>query len=115
MKADKRAKGFGPSDNLEFDAQADRTEREQERSRGPRHKKPPREAYNIQFAQGLSGEELLNILQYEILRARDKKQPGSEVALPTALVHDIKFRLKWYLERHGDVQRPKPKRAGHRE
>jgi hypothetical protein len=77
-----------------------------------RPKKPPREAYNIQFAQHLPTEELLVLLQYELLRARDRKQ---DVSLPTAIVHDIKFRLGYYLDNYGEVERPPPKRAGQKD
>jgi len=83
-----------------------------ERATGERlNKKPPREAYNIQFANGLSGSELSNILQYELLRARAS---GTEVTLPVSIVHDIKFRLSWYRKRHGEVERPPPKKVGTR-
>jgi hypothetical protein len=75
------------------------------------NKKPPREAYNIQFAHGLSAEDMMMVLQHELLRARNT---GAEVTLPTSIVHDIKFRLGWYLENHGEVVRPPTKRAGAR-
>lgn len=81
------------------------TEGEQE------NKKPPREAYNIQFAHGLSAEDMMMVLQHELLRARST---DSEVTLPSSIVHDIKFRLGWYLKRHGEVDRPPPKKAGAR-
>ncbi len=75
----------------------------------PRKQKPPREAYNIQFAQGISTCELITVLQHELLRARTS---DSEVTLPSSIVHDIKFRLGWYLNEIGEVERPTPKRAG---
>ena len=64
-------------------------------------KKPSREAYNIQFAQGISTEDLITLLQYELLRARTA---DSEVTLPTSIVHDIKFRLGKYLKELGDIK-----------
>jgi len=68
-----------------------------------KQKKPPRETYNIQFSQELPTYELITVLQYELLRARDQRK---DVVLLQALVHDIKFRLSWYLEKHGEVLRP---------
>lgn len=79
--------------------------------RDGRNKKPPREAYNIQFAQGLSTKDLITLLQHELLRARTS---DSEVTLPTSIVHDIKFRLNWYMKNHGEVDRPAPKKVGTR-
>ena len=61
-----------------------------------------REAKNIQFAQGSSSDDLINILQYELLRARTD---GTEVRLSSALVHDIKYRLSWYRDEVGEVIR----------
>lgn len=78
-------------------------------TRSSRKQKPPREAYNIQFAQGISTKDMLTLLQYELLRARNTE---SEVLLPQSIVHDIKFRLGWYLKNHGEVERPVPKRVG---
>ena len=76
--------------------------------RGSRRQKTPREPYNIQFAQGISTGDLITLLQYELLRARTS---DTEVMLPTSIVHDIKFRLGFYLKKHGEVERPPPKRA----
>jgi len=78
-------------------------------------KKPPRQAYNIQFAHGLSGESLLDIIQLELLRARSSDPPQPEASLPTPILHEIKFRLKYYLEKHGEVERPTPKKVGTRD
>ena len=76
-----------------------------------RGRKPPREAYNIQFAQGLCGDAMLDIIQHELLRARSKKPP-TEATLPTAILHDIKYRLTWYLDKYGEVERDAPDKVG---
>jgi len=75
--------------------------------RGKREKS--REAFNIQFAQGLDCHDLCSLLQYELLRARDK---GGEVVLPCAVVHDIKFRLRFYRNEVGEVVRSDTRRTG---
>lgn len=78
-------------------------------SRPSKKPKPSREAYNIQFAQGLSSEDMITLLQHELLRARTS---DSEVTLPSSIVHDIKFRLVWYFKKHGEVDREPPKKVG---
>ena len=72
-------------------------------------KEKPREAFNIQFAHGLDCHDLCSLLQYELLRARDK---GEEVVLPCAVVHDIKFRLQFYRGEVGEVVRSDTRRPG---
>ena len=86
----------------------------EERPRGQRpprdrksKEKPPRETINIQFARGLSSKELGTILQLELIRARSQKPQATEVSLPTEIVHDIKFRLRYYARMFGEVDRKK--------
>ena len=75
--------------------------------RGQKRDKPPRETVNIQFARGLTAKELNTILQLELIRARSQKPAATECTLPTEIVHDIKFRLRYYAELHGEVDRKK--------
>lgn len=82
-------------------------------SMGPPHKKS-REAKNIQFAHGLSGRDLMTVLQHELLRARSRDPDCPEVTLPASLVHDIKFRLSQYISNHGEIERPPTRRSGSR-
>lgn len=79
-----------------------------DQDRKPKTTKPPRETYNIQFVRELDTLDIADvILQYELLRARDAKK---EVSLPVEMVHDIKFRLKYYEERYGEIERPERER-----
>jgi len=72
--------------------------------RGPR-RKPPREAINIQFARGLSSNELIALLQEKLIIARNQTPKATEISLITELVHDIKFRLGYYARVYGEVDR----------
>lgn len=65
-----------------------------------------RERRNIQFAHGLSSDEMILLLQHELLRARTQG-PLAEVSIPNAIVHDIKFRLSYYAKLFGEVDREK--------
>jgi len=69
--------------------------------------KKNRDTVNIEFARGLSSEQLNTILQLELIRARGQKPPAQEVTLPTEIIHDIKFRLRYYAQLHGEVDRKK--------
>ncbi len=73
----------------------------------PRNKKP-REVHNIQFANGLDDEDVLLILQHELLIARSKGDECPEVVLPASLVHNIKFRLGWYMDKAGEDESKRP-------
>lgn len=64
-----------------------------------------RETINIEFARGLSAEQLNTILQLELIRARTSSPPEPEVTLPTQIVHEIKFRLNCYKEIYGEPDR----------
>ena len=72
---------------------------------GTKGKNPPRQSVNIRFARGLSSKELLAILQLQLIRARNQKPAETEVTLPTEVVHDLKFRLRYYSERYGEIDR----------
>lgn len=72
---------------------------------GDRKKRKTRETVNIEFARSLSTRQLNTILQMELIRARGQKPAASEVSLPVEIVHDIKFRLRYYERFHGEVDR----------
>jgi hypothetical protein len=75
-----------------------------------RPRKPERTTVNIRFARGLSYDQLNTILQLELLRARSQSPPAKEVSLPTELIHDIKYRLRYYSENCGEVPRTDDRR-----
>jgi len=84
------------------------SEERQNRNRSPKGKpKKNRDTVNIEFARGLSSEQLNTILQLELIRARGQKPAAQEVTLPTEIIHDIKFRLRYYAKLHGEVDRKK--------
>lgn len=72
------------------------------------YRKKSRETYNIQFVNGLEDEAVLELLQYELLRARSRGTDSPEVTLPASLVHNLKFRLGWYMDRAGDDEGKRP-------
>ena len=80
------------------------------------HRKKSRETYNIQFVNGLEDEAVIELLQYELLRARSKGVDSPEVSLPASLVHNLKFRLGWYMDNAGndDSKRPPVKTSWRR-
>ena len=95
------------SDRIENETfESDRNEEGKNRRRN-RRTKPQRETLNIQFANTLPTEDLLTLLQYELLRARDK---GEDVRLPQSIVHNIKFRLSKYFEANGEIAPPEIER-----
>ncbi len=67
----------------------------------PNDKKKPDQ--NILFARSLSSLELTFILQYELMKSRGQR--SATVTLSNELVHDLKFRLKHYSEKHGEIKR----------
>jgi hypothetical protein len=69
--------------------------------------KPSRKKKNIQFARSLSYRELSAILQNALMEARNDGAAEGKVELMPEIVHDIKFRLRWYYEEHGEVKREK--------
>ncbi len=77
------------------------------RREGDPKKRKARETVNIEFARSLSSSHLCTILQLELIRARSQKPPAAEVTLPAEIVHDIKFRLRYYERFHGEVDRKK--------
>ncbi len=86
---------------------ADEERQHRGRREGEPRKTKPRETVNIGFARSLSSSHLCTILQLELIRARSQKPPATEVNLPTEIVHDIKFRLRYYERFHGEVDRKK--------
>ncbi len=66
-----------------------------------------RETINIQFARGLSSQHLNLIMQLELLRARSQKPPATEASLPVEVFHDVKFRLRYYATKFGEIDRKK--------
>lgn len=72
------------------------------------YRKKSRETYNIQFVNGLEDEAVLELLQYELLRARSRGTDSPEVSLPASLVHNLKFRLGWYMDRAGEDESKRP-------
>ncbi len=76
----------------------------EERPRRSDHK-PSRKAKNIQFARSLSYRELTAILQNALMEARNDGADEGKVELLPEIVHDIKFRLRWYYEEIGEVKR----------
>lgn len=95
------------------DERKPRDNRSPSRPSHPRTRKPneekakDRRTVNIMFARGLSTDQLNTILQLELIRARSTDPPKTEVTLPTELVHDIKFRLRYYSSLYGEVDRKK--------
>ena len=76
-----------------------------EEGRGRPKSKKNRKSVNIAFARGLSSTQLGTILQLQLLRARGATPSSAEVTLPTEIVHDIKFRLRYYARLFGEVDR----------
>lgn len=74
-------------------------------SREGQKDRPSRDKINIQFARSLSSNGLESILQLELIRARTQNPPATEVSLPTEIIHDIKFRLRYYSTMFGEVDR----------
>lgn len=75
-------------------------------------RKPSRKSVNIQFARGLTTDELNTILQLELTRARSKEEADDmkvtpEVTLPSELIHEIKFRMKYYGKTYGEISEEK--------
>lgn len=79
--------------------------RGQDRNEKDEKEKKDRRTVNIQFARSLTPDQLNTILQLELIRARSTDPPKTEVSLPTELVHDIKFRLRYYSTLFGEVDR----------
>lgn len=74
----------------------------QERNFNNNRPRKSRGKINIQFSRGLSSRDLNTLLQHELLRARSCT-PTQEVRLPAEIVHELKFRLRYYSEMHGSI------------
>jgi len=64
--------------------------------------KPTRKKKNIQFARSLGSMELNAILQNALMEARGES--SNSCTLMVELVHEIKYRLRWYYEHHGEAK-----------
>lgn len=56
----------------------------------------------VLFARSLSSEQLTAVLQNELMKSREQRLPT--VTLLNEIVHDLKFRLKHYSEKYGEIK-----------